>query len=121
MSQGFLQQLAAREPEAIHVVLWDGAGFHPDDGAPELPANVRLITFPSYSPELNPVEKLWDQLKERLCNQPFGSLQALEAVMTEFLRAFWEDARRVVSLIGDSWLLTQSQRFFRQHSTATSG
>ena len=121
MSQGFLQQLAAREPDAIHVVLWDGAGFHPDDGAPELPANVRLITFPSYSPELNPVEKLWDQLKERLCNQPFGSLQALEAVMTEFLRAFWEDARRVVSLIGDSWLLTQSQRFFRQHSTATSG
>jgi transposase len=121
MSQAFLQQLAAREPAATHVVLWDGAGFHLDDGAPEVPANVRLIGFPSYSPELNPVEKLWDQLKDRICNQPFTTLRALEAVMTDSLRAFWEDAQRVVSLIGDGWLLTQSQRFLRRHSTASSG
>jgi len=120
-SQGFLQQLAAREPEATHVVAWDGAGFHPDDAAPDVPANVRLIALPSYSPELNPVEKLWDQLKDRICNQPFGTLQALEAVMTDFLRAFWQDARRVVSLIGDGWLLTQANRFLHRHSTAMSG
>jgi DDE superfamily endonuclease len=73
-SRLFLQQLAAREPEAVHVILWDGAGFHPGQGAPELPANVRLIALPPYSPELNPVEKLWDQLKDRLCNQPFPTL-----------------------------------------------
>ena len=36
-SQLFLAQLAAREPEAPHVVLWDGAGFHPQDGAAGLP------------------------------------------------------------------------------------
>jgi transposase len=119
-SQGFLHQLAAREPEATHVVLWDGAGFHPADGAPQVPANVRLIALPSYSPELNPVEKLWDQLKDRLCNQPFRSLRQLQAVMTDFLRTFWQDAQRVVSLIGDGWLLTQSQRFFHRHSTAMS-
>jgi hypothetical protein len=41
--------------------------------------------------------------------------------MSDFLRAFWEDAQRVVSLIGDGWLLTQSQRFLRRHSTASSG
>jgi transposase len=120
-SQSFLHQLAAREPEATHVVLWDGAGFHPADGAPQVPANVRLIALPPYSPELNPVEKLWDQLKDRLCNRPFASLRALEVVMSDFLRAFWQDARRVVSLIGGGWLLTQSQRFLHQHSTATSG
>ncbi|MBV9491239.1 MAG: IS630 family transposase, partial [Verrucomicrobia bacterium] len=54
-SRLFLRQLAAREPEAIHVVLWDGAGFHPEDGAPRLPANVRLVTLPPYSPQLNPI------------------------------------------------------------------
>jgi transposase len=121
MSQAFLHQLAAREPEAIHVVLWDGAGFHLDDGALEVPTNARLIGFPPYSPELNPVEKLWDQLKDRICNQPFRTLRALEAVLTDSLRAFWEDAQRVVSLIGDGWLLTQSQRFLRRYSTAMSG
>jgi transposase len=47
-SQLFLQQLAARDPEALHVVIWDGAGFHPGDGAPKLPANVRLIALPPY-------------------------------------------------------------------------
>lgn len=62
-SRLFLQQRAARDPEAVHVISWDGAGFHPGQGAPELPANVRLIAFPPYSPELNPVEKLWDQLR----------------------------------------------------------
>jgi len=71
-------------------------------------------------PELNPVEKLWDQLKDRLCNQPFTTLKALEAVMTDFLRTFWQDARRVLSLIGDGWLLAQSKRFLRRHSTAMS-
>jgi hypothetical protein len=50
-----------------------------------------------------------------------GSLRALEAVMTDFLRAFWEDARRVVNLIGEGWLLTQANHFFCQHSTAMSG
>jgi transposase len=116
-SRTFLAQVAAREPDAIHVVLWDGAGFHPGDGDPGLPANVRLMAFPPYSPELNPVEKLWDQLKDRLCNRVFANLKALETVMSEFLRAFWQDTQRVVSLIGDGWLRAQSERFLRRHST----
>ena len=66
---------------------------------------------------LNPVEKLWDQLKDRLCNRVFANLKALETVMSEFLRAFWQDTQRVVSLIGDGWLRAQSERFLCRHST----
>lgn len=116
-SRLFLHQVAARDPEAHHVVIWDGAGFHPGDGAPKLPAAVRLLAFPPYRPELNPVEKLWDQLKDRLCNQPFNRLRALEAVMTDFLREVWQDARRVARLIGNGWLRAQSKRFLRCHFT----
>jgi DDE superfamily endonuclease len=54
----FLEQVATHDPQATHVLLWDGAGFHPADGAAGLPDNVRLLALPSYSPELNPVEKL---------------------------------------------------------------
>jgi hypothetical protein len=50
----FLQQVGSREPGATHVVIWDGAGFHPQDGAAGLPDNVRLLPFPSYSPEREP-------------------------------------------------------------------
>ena len=114
----FLQQVGAREPGATHVLIWDGAGFHPQDGAEDLPENVRLLPFPPYSPELNPIEGLWDQLKDHLCNKVFASLRAMEAAITDFLRPFWENPERVRDLIGQGWLLARAQAFFRQLSTS---
>ena len=117
-SELFLQQLGAREPDATHVVIWDGAGFHPQDGAQGLPDNVRLLPLPSYSPDLNPIEGLWDQLKDHLCNKVFASLRAMQAAITDLLRPFWENAERVRDLIGQGWLLARAQAFFRQLSTS---
>jgi transposase len=117
-SRQFLHQLAACEPGAIHVVLWDGAGFHPQDGAAGLPDNVRLMALPSYSPELNPIEGLWDQLKDHLCNQVYASLQALEQAITAFLRPVWESPERVRDSIGNGWLLARVNAFFRRFYTS---
>src|SRR5678815_5805355 len=47
MSQLFLEQLAARDPEAEHVVIWDQAGFHLRPDSPELPKGCLLYTSPS--------------------------------------------------------------------------
>lgn len=59
----FLEQLSARlEPEVVAVLLWDQAGFHTSDKV-VVPANIRLLPLPPYSPELNPVENLWHYLK----------------------------------------------------------
>ena len=82
---------------------------------------MRLLPLPSYSPELNPIEGLWDQLKDYLCNKVFASLPALEDAMTDFLRPFWENPERVRDLIGNGWLLGQANAFFRRiytYSTA---
>jgi transposase len=114
----FLEQVGAREPGATHVVIWDGAGFHPQDGAAGLPDNVRLLPLPSYSPELNPIEGLWDQLKDHLCNKVFASLRAMQKAITDFLRPLWENPERVRDLIGYGWLLAQAKAFFRQISTS---
>jgi transposase len=114
----FLEQVGAREPGATHVVIWDGAGFHPQDGAAGLPDNVRLLPLPSYSPELNPIEGLWDQLKDHLCNKVFASLRAMQKAITDFLRPLWENPERVRDLIGYGWLLAQAKAFFRQLSTS---
>ena len=67
--------------------------------------NVRVRTLPAYSPELNPVEKLWDQIKDVLCNRAFGSIGHLQAVITTWLENFVSDARRAFDLIGRGWLL----------------
>ena len=75
-----------------------GAGFHLRDGDAHLPDNVRIITLPAYSPELNPIEGLWDQVKDGLCNKVFDTLAELEVVLRDKLQRFWRDARRVHSL-----------------------
>ena len=63
--QLLLDQLAATIPEGVHAVLvWDGAGWH-TAGQVRAPANLTLVRLPPYSPELNPVERLWRYLRER--------------------------------------------------------
>lgn len=104
----FLHQISRRDPQAVHVVIWDGAGFHPASGDPMVPGNVVLVRQPAYSPELNPVEKLWDMLRDGLCNRSWQDLEELMGAVTRWLRGFWEDARRILSLVGGGWLLAQA-------------
>lgn len=104
----FLKQIAMRDPNATHVVIWDGAGFHQRDTAPDVPPNIRLITLPPYSPELNPVEKLWDIVKDALCNKLFDSLEEAQQTITSTLQEYWNDASRVFRLVGHNWLLSQA-------------
>ena len=77
---------------------------HLPENDPRLPANVRVITLPAYSTELNPVEKLWDQMKDAICNRVFASVEELREALAEWLEAFWSDGARALSLIGHGWL-----------------
>jgi len=99
LSRGFLTQIAQSDPAAEHVVIWDGAGFHPAQAATSLPARIHLLALPPYSPELNPVEGLWDQMKDCLCNRVFPTLDDLEGALSEALRPFWEHKERALSLV----------------------
>jgi transposase len=99
----FYRQVAQSDPAAMHLMIQDGAGFHLRDGDERLPDNLRIVTLPAYSPELNPVEGLWDQLKDVLCNRVYETLAELEAQIANWLREFWQDARRVRSIVFD-WL-----------------
>ena len=63
--QQFLDRFAATIADDEHVVMvLDQAGWH-DSRALSVPANVTLVALPPYSPELNPVERVWLYLKER--------------------------------------------------------
>ena len=71
------------------MVVWDGAGFHPHHSEhPNVPKGVYLVTLPPYSPDLNPIEKLWDLLQEQTANH---------------LRECWEDAEKVLCFVGHGW------------------
>lgn len=106
-SRGFLQQIADSDRQAEHVVIWDRAGFHPQPSDVDLPHRIHLLPLPAYSPELNPVEGLWDQVQDSTCNRRQESLDGLEQTLTAALRPFWETPARVLSLV-HHWLHAQA-------------
>jgi len=116
-SQLFLQHLVATDPQAIHVVVWDRAGFHPKVNQHDLPQQVRIIEFPAYCPELNPIETLWDMVKDAVSNTVWETLTAIEAAIAEELRPFWESAARVRHLLGDNWLTHGVASFLKARET----
>jgi transposase len=70
-----------------HVTLiLDRAAWH-RSGALQIPGNMELVHLPSYSPELNPAEKLWQWLRRHVTrNRLFSSDRALENALVEALR-----------------------------------
>jgi len=100
----FLEQLVATDPEGIHIIIWDRAGFHPQVLDGQLFESVRFLPLPAYSPELNPIEPLWDQVKRRIANYAWETLEDIESAIDEVLKPFWEDVKNVWSLLGNTWL-----------------
>lgn len=107
-SLSFLDQISRKDPNAEHVVIWDGAGFHPRGGHERIPENVTVLRQPPYSPELNCIEKLWDMLRDGLCNRSWRDIDELLEHATKWLKDFWEDSKRIHSLVGEGWLLHQA-------------
>jgi transposase len=64
-------------PEKRVVLVLDGAGWH-SGKAVAIPEGLHLVPLPPYSPELQPVERLWPLTDEALANRPFADLDALE-------------------------------------------
>jgi transposase len=61
----FFRQFEKEVDSEVQVfMIWDQAGFHTSEKV-KVPKNVTLIPLPPYSPQLNPVEKLWQYLRQR--------------------------------------------------------
>ena len=64
---------AAVAPGAHAILLLDQAGWH-GSGAPIVPANITLLALPSKCPELNPIENVWQFMRDNwLSNRIFKS------------------------------------------------
>ena len=119
LSRLFLERVAARDPAAEHVVIWDQAGFHLQPRRHELPPHVHLIALPPYSPELNPVEIIGDLIKDRIANTLWATLEALEESLGEELRPIYKSAERVRRLVSHPWLVDQVNATAPENSAVT--
>jgi hypothetical protein len=103
--QIFLDEVAARHPENRIVMIMDGAGWHRSETL-KAPKNMVLIKLPPYSPELNPVENLWDELREKFFgNVVFDSLDALEIHLEASLKKFESQCDKIHSIVAWPWII----------------
>jgi transposase len=66
-------------PGAHAVVVRDGAGWHQTGGRLRVPDNIILMPLPPNCPELNPVESVWQYLRQNELN--FTVWDSVEAVV----------------------------------------
>src|SRR5258706_12042514 len=96
----FLEDVSQTFPTHFIVMQVDGAGWHRANDL-IVPSNIRLIEQPPYSPEVNPVEHVWDELREKhFGNRAFPSLDALIEVLCQGLNQLADDPERLRSLTG---------------------
>jgi len=104
--QVFIDEISGRHPEDRIVMVLDGAGWH-KAGTLVVPDNMRLLSLPPYAPELNPVEHIWDELREKAFgNLVFDSLDALEDHLEVSLLAMEHDRERVHSIVAWPWIVS---------------
>lgn len=76
------------------IIVMDQAGWHK---AITTPDNIEIVFLPPYSPELNPVEKFWQHIKDNILkNKVYDTLQELEDVVIEFLQMITPDTVKSV-------------------------
>jgi len=86
-------------------MVLDGAGWHTTDEL-AVPSNMRLLFLPPYSPELNPVEHLWDELREKhFHNRVFSSLDDVEQHLLEALVTFESNTECIQSICAWPWII----------------
>ena len=104
----FLQQVSARHGSEFVVMVLDGAPSH-RSAQLEIPENMMLLRLPPYSPELNPVELLWDELREKeFANKVFDSLDSAIAQLALGMWRLESSPAALQSLTGWKWILESS-------------
>lgn len=91
MMQIYLDELSQSLGEEEIILIMDQAGWHKSKDL-VVPKNIEIWFLPPYSPELNPVERLWKSIKRNtLHNRLYDSLKLLEKTVVEYFDTLTSD------------------------------
>lgn len=99
----FLEKLSEEFPNDIILLCCDGAAWH-KSGTLRIPENIVLFHIPPYTPEMNPIEQIWKEIRKRgFRNEVFPSL---EKVMDRLCDTICDLPKQVIaSITGRKWII----------------
>lgn len=85
-------------------LITDGAGSHPSKRL-KIDKKIQLEQIPSYSPQLNPVERFFQEIRRHLKNKVFTSYEEVEKAVIEIAKPYLKDSEAVKKLTCYKWLI----------------
>jgi hypothetical protein len=100
-----LKEISTQVTPGGHAALIiDGAGWHQKGGKLQVPDNITLLTLPPYSPELNPMENVWEFLRaNKLCNVVWNGYDAIVDACKKAWHFLVNDPGRIRSIGARDW------------------
>lgn len=101
----YLQELKKQHPDEHVVVVIDNAPCHRKKCLYEI-EGLTLVNLPSYSPELNPAERYFEEIRRITANRVFDSLDNQAELVTKAVND-WSDNDKIKKLTGYEWIRRQ--------------
>ena len=96
------EAVASWQAQGVEAVVWDGASGH---RAPEVRrVGLTLVQQPPYAPELQPAERVFEELRRVVAGQVYATLEEKVAAVERELQALAADPARVKALAGWHWI-----------------
>jgi len=105
MTYLFLRELKKQHPTQHVVVVWDNAPCHRRKDMQEIDG-LTVVPLPPYSPELNPAERYFEEIRRVTANRVFESLEKQEELITEAIKK-WDVCDKIKRLAGYGWIREQ--------------
>ena len=100
----FLRELSNQYPNDYILLVVDNAAWHTAKTL-EIPSNIELFFSLPYTPELNPIEMIWDELREKgFRNEAFQTLSDVIDRLCVTFKSLMQDALRVSSITCWDWI-----------------
>jgi hypothetical protein len=101
----FLEILSDRHKDEFILLICDRATFHSLGGL-KIPENIMIEFIPSSSPELNPSENMWEEIREKFFgNAVFKNLNGVEDKLVEAALFYENNPQIVESITGWNWII----------------
>lgn len=100
----FLKELSKAYPDDMILLGVDGAAWHKSKTL-EIPENIQLFILLPYTPEMNPIEQIWKEIRKRgFKNEIFGTLEKVVERLCQTILSISKST--VKSITGRDWILS---------------